>query len=122
MRPATGPRPSKRTRGTPHATASSAASAQASRSRRRRREDRGGDAPACEPDSAIHLSSLREVRGVLPAVLGVLREALLDDPVERRRRHRLHASRSAAGRADMIAVISDAWLAAENAFLPVAIS
>ena len=54
----------------------------------------------------------------LPALLRVLREAGLDDAVERRRRHRLRPSRSAAARRCMIAEISDAWLAPANAFLP----
>ena len=44
--------------------------------------------PDCEPPSPIHLSSLFRSRGVLPPVLRVLGEAPLDDPLERRRRHR----------------------------------
>ena len=48
-----------------------------------RRRRRAGTAPA----DPFELAS--DVARALPAVLGILREALSDDPVERRRRHRL---------------------------------
>ena len=89
--------------------------------RTRRRRAIGAGTPACEPDSPIHLSSLPRSAAFCQRSSGSFA------------RH-FFTTRSSAGgdigctveiaggSLDMIAVISDAWLAAENAFFPVAIS
>jgi hypothetical protein len=60
----------------------------ATRSRLRRFAATGAGTPACEPPSAIHWSwQLHVVRG-LDALVGILREARLDETLERGRRER----------------------------------
>ncbi len=104
----------------------------------RRDKGRGGDDPgdplAAPPARGHDCRRARErsalgdpleleldvVRG-LETVLGVFGQAGLDDAVERRRRHRLDR-RDGAGSRSRIAAISEAWLAPEKAFFPVAIS